>query len=85
MLHVSSMYLMPEDGQYDRHVACVNKTNKIWCDWRQNVCQFWYYETKCNSIPHMRISAKERKWDGMPNSRESTIYFKRLFVALKPE
>jgi hypothetical protein len=32
----------------------------------------------------MRTAAKECKWVGMPNSRESTIYFKLMFVALKP-
>ena len=37
-----------------------------------------------NSIPNMRIAAKVCKWGGMPNSRGSTIYFKLVFVALKP-
>jgi len=32
----------------------------------------------------MRIAAKDCKWGGMPNSGGSTIYFKIMFVALKP-
>ena len=34
------MYLVPEDGQYDQNVACVDETNKIFCGWQQHVCQF---------------------------------------------
>jgi hypothetical protein len=32
----------------------------------------------------MRIAAKECKWVRMPDSRGNTIYFKLMFVALKP-